>query len=87
MTSGEEHPDESRSGLRQPRICAIRSRHEGSAVLDRRRCLSVDAVIGQNPAPAEQEWPTGRGRKFTMGHFVTRLGGEDYFCANPAVSC
>jgi len=41
--------------------------------------VGVDPVIGQNVAPAAQEWPAGSGIKFTMANFVKLLGGEYFF--------
>jgi Dyp-type peroxidase family len=41
--------------------------------------VGVDAVIGQNTSPTQQEWPAGSGNKFTMANFVRLLGGEYFF--------
>jgi len=46
--------------------------------------VGVDAVIGQNTAPAPQEWPNGSGIQFTMANFVKLLGGEYFFAPSIA---
>lgn len=53
--------------------------------------VGVDAVIGHNPAPRAQTWPStgpawrcGQTTTFTMANFVTMLGGEYFFAPSIA---
>lgn len=41
--------------------------------------VGIDAVYGQNDAPAPQEWPAGSGKHFTIANHVRLLGGEYFF--------
>jgi Dyp-type peroxidase family len=46
--------------------------------------VGVDAVIGHNPAPQAQTWPSTGTTTFTMANFVTMLGGEYFFAPSVA---
>jgi hypothetical protein len=41
-------------------------------------------VIGHNPAPLPQTWPSTGTTTFTMANFVTMLGGEYFFAPSIA---
>ena len=46
--------------------------------------VGVDAVIGQNPAPVAQTWPSDGPVTFTMANFVRMRGGEYFFAPSIA---
>jgi deferrochelatase/peroxidase EfeB len=46
--------------------------------------VGPDAVIGQNPTPVPQHWPSGGTVTFTIANFVKMLGGEYLYAPSMA---
>jgi deferrochelatase/peroxidase EfeB len=46
--------------------------------------VGPDAVIGQNPTPVPQHWPSGGTVMFTIANFVKMLGGEYLYAPSMA---